>query len=145
MGIKERILKPRGEFWLYENGKLIRHTNNLVVDTGIAFILDRLIDASAETINWWAIGQGTTVPAAGDIDLESESVTGRIAIITRSRASNIITITGQAGSSTYNEVWSEMGLFFNSTGSSKIFSRLVFDPYSKVVGTTIDWIWKISL
>lgn len=144
MGMSEIILRPKGELFLYSNGKLIRHKKNLVVNLGIYLILDLLIGDSSSTIGYWNIGSGLTLPSAGDTDLESGNAT-RTAISSVSRSNNLITLTGQAGTTTYNQVWSEFGLFFASVAANSLFSRVVFDPYTKVAGSTIDWIYKISL
>lgn len=140
----DKIIRPKGYVELYKDGVKIKEFSNLVVDTGIYFLLDRLI-SSGDLIGYWNIGDGLTPASSSDTELINPSLEGRSAILTATRTNNVITITGQAGGSNYNQVWGEMGLFFHVSNSNSLFSRTVFEPYTKISGEVIDFIWKISI
>ena len=50
-----------------------REVNNLVVDTGLAFIASRMKDATATAMSHMGIGTGTSAAASGDTTLGTEA------------------------------------------------------------------------
>ena len=148
--MKDIIPSIKGELTIYKNGKIIRQQNNLVVNIGIYRELDLLIGAvpgmSSTTgpIQYWNIGNGVAVAQVTDIELNSPVVGNRQPILAATRSNNIITITGTAGGTILNQIWSEFGLFYSINAGSSLFSRVVFDPYSKVLGEVLDWSYKLT-
>ena len=55
------------------NVKETRKIENLVVDTGLAFIASRMKDATATAMSHMAIGTGTTAAASGNTALGTEA------------------------------------------------------------------------
>jgi len=147
MGMKKDCIylpKFQGVLTLSKNGEILRQEHNLVTNIGKDFVLNSMVEGTADSLNYWSIGDGTTPPSEDDIDLENEATGGRTAATTRVVSERVLTITGQAAGGIYNQIWAEFGFFYGSTGS-KLFSRIVFDPYTKVSGEVIDWSYKIAL
>lgn len=124
---------------------------NLIVSTGKYLVGQMLIDVSGYDtgLTYCAIGTGATAPVVGDTKLTTESA--RLAITSKTRVTNVITLSTffTAAQSTYNI--KEAGIFGHSTASGsadtgQLFSHWLvsFDNSGGTYDITIDYILTIG-
>ena len=140
-------LKLRGDVALVlrdkdGNVKDERHIENLIVDTGLNFICDRMKDDET-AMTHMALGSGSTAAAAGDTalgtqlgsreDLDSSTVT----------ANQIVYVASfEAGDAT--GAVTEAGIFNASSGGTML-CRTVFSVVNKAADDTLSVNWTITL
>lgn len=122
-----------------KDGNLVREEKNLVVNTGLNVIAERLAGVVKGPVSHMGIGTGTTAPAANDIGLE-------IPKAARLSASSVVVTAGQVvitatfAGTTYAASITEAALF-NAATLGEMISRVTFAPY--VLGSsdalTITW------
>lgn len=132
-------MKVCGELKFYKNGVLVREEKNLVVDTGLNVIANRLIGVSKNPITHMAIGTGTTAANAADISLEIPKA-ARIPASSITAVNGVVTVIATFTGATHAGSITEAGLF-NALTLGELVSRVVFAPY--VLGSsdalTITW------
>ena len=102
---------------------------NLIATVGKGLVGDMLIDTSGfdTGLTWQAIGTSTTAPAVGDTQLTAEAA--RLAITSRTRNGNVITLSTffTAAQCTYN--FKEAAIFGHSTANATPNSGIIFSHY----------------
>lgn len=117
-------------------------TANLIVTVGKDLMLDRLFGlASAVALTSVGVGTDSTAAAVGQIKL-NPTVTGSVLLQTAdggtARAAEVVTITSTFGTGVANFSWNEWGLFNgNVNGTSVMFDRTVFGPFTKTSAVSI--------
>ena len=140
-------LKLRGDVALVlrdkdGNVKDERNIKNLIVNTGLNFICDRMKnDETAMT--HMALGSGSTAAAAGDTSLGSQ-LGSREALDSDTVSSNTITYTSsfEAGDATGSVT--EAGIF-NAASGGTMLCRTVFAVVNKGADDSLSVTWTITL
>jgi hypothetical protein len=140
-------LKLRGDVALVlrdkdGNIKDERLIENLIVDTGLNFICDRMKDDET-AMTHMALGSGSTAAAAGDTTLGSQL--GSREVLDSSTVTNnqIVYVSSfEAGDAT--GAVTEAGIFNASTGGTML-CRTVFSVVNKASDDTLTVNWTITL
>lgn len=140
-------LKLRGDVALvlrdkHGNVKDERNIKNLIVNTGLNFICDRMKnDETAMT--HMALGSGSTAAAAGDTTLGSQ-LGSREALDSDTVSANTITYTSsfEAGDATGSVT--EAGIF-NAASGGTMLCRTVFAVVNKGADDSLSVTWTITL
>ncbi len=125
------------------NVKERRKEKNLLVNTGLNAILDRLVGTSEAVMSHMALGSGTTAAAAGDTDLQTllgsrEALDGS----TVTAANVVYTCTFEAGDATGTVT--EAGIF-NAATSGTMLCRSVFSAVTKGASDSLNVTWTITV
>ena len=125
------------------NVKDERKINNLVVNSGLAYICSRMAGSSPGLMTHMGAGSGTTAVAAGQTDLVS-ILGSREALDSTSASANAITFqcTWEAGKST--GAITESGIFNASSGSTML-ARVTFGVVNKAASDTLSITHTITL
>lgn len=128
------------------NVKDSREVKNLVVNSGLAYIISRMAGASKDVMSHMALGSGTSAAAAGDTDLGS-LLGAREALdsstIAGSNNEKIIYVSGfEAGDAT--GAVTEAGIF-NAASGGDMLCRTVFGVVNKAADDTMTVTWTITL
>lgn len=140
-------LKLRGDVALVlrdkdGNVKDERNIKNLIVDSGLNFICDRMKnDETAMT--HMALGSGSTAAAAGDTSLGSQ-LGSREALDSDTVSSNTITYTASFESGDATGSVTEAGIFNASSGGTML-CRTVFAVVNKGADDSLSVTWTITL
>ena len=140
-------LKLRGDVALVlrdkdGNIKDERLIENLIVDTGLNFICDRMKDDET-AMTHMALGSGSTAAAAGDTTLGSQL--GSREVLDSSTVTNnqIVYVSSfEAGDAT--GAVTEAGIFNASSGGTML-CRTVFSVVNKAADDTLSVNWTITL
>lgn len=125
--------------------RLIR---NLVVNTGLYHIADRLQDAPVDeaAMGWAAIGTNNTAATAVDNALLAE--VGRVALTSKIQGTggnaNQLTYSATVPAGTGTGTIVEAGLF-NAISGGVMLARSIFAPIVKGSGDAIDISWVLTL
>ena len=144
--IKE-ALKLRGDVALVlrdkdGNVKDERKIENLIVDTGLNFICDRMKDDET-AMTHMALGSGSTAAAAGDTTLGSQLGSREDLDSSTVTANQIVYVASfEAGDAT--GAVTEAGIFNASTGGTML-CRTVFSVVNKAADDTLTVNWTITL
>ena len=123
-------------------GELVREEKNLVVNTGLNVIAERLAGVAKTPVSHMAIGTGTTAASATDIALEIQKAT-RLAATSVVVTANAIVITAVFPGSTHAGAITEAGLF-NAATLGDLISRVVFAPYNLGASDALTITWTIT-
>ena len=140
-------LKLRGDVALVlrdkkGNVKEERTIKNLIVDTGLNFICDRMKnDETAMT--HMALGSGSTAAAAGDTTLGSQ-LGSREALDSSTVTNNEIVYVASFEAGDATGAVTEAGIFNASTGGTML-CRTVFSVVNKAADDTLSVTWSIQL
>lgn len=123
-----------------------REIHNLVVNTGLAYIISRMVGTAKAVMSHMALGSGTTAAAAGDTALESQ-LGSRVALdsttISGSNNEKVVYVcTFAAGSGT--GAVTEAGIF-NASTAGDMLCRTVFAVVNKAADDTMEITWTITL
>jgi hypothetical protein len=123
-----------------------RLVDNLVVNTGLAFIISRMVGTTKGVMSHMALGSGATAAAAGDTTLGSQ-LGSRVALdsstISGSNSEKVIYVcTFGAGAGT--GAVTEAGIF-NAGTSGDMLCRTVFSVVNKGADDTMVVTWTITL
>ena len=140
-------LKLRGEVALVlrdKNGnvKEERTIKNLIVDTGLNFICDRMKDDET-AMTHMALGSGSTAAAAGDTSLGSQ-LGSREALDSSTVTNNQIVYVSSFEAGDATGAVTEAGIF-NATSSGTMLCRTVFSVVNKAADDTLTVNWTITL
>jgi len=135
-------LKVTGNLKFYKNGELVREEKNLVVNTGLNVIAERLAGVVKAAVSHMAIGTGTTAANAADIGLEILKV-ARIPATSVVVTAGAIVITATFLGSIYAAAITEAGLF-NHLTTGELISRVVFAPYTLGSSDALTITWTIT-
>jgi hypothetical protein len=140
-------LKLRGDVALVlrdKNGnvKEERKINNLIVNTGLNFICDRMKNDET-AMSHMALGSGSTAAAASDTTLGSQ-LGSREALDSDTVSSNTITYTSSFEAGDATGAVTEAGIF-NATSGGTMLCRTVFAVVNKSADDSLSVSWQISL
>jgi hypothetical protein len=120
-----------------------RTVDNLVVDTGLAFIASRMKDATATAMTHMAVGTGTTSPTGSDTDLVALAGSREALDHTTVTGSQIEYICGFESSESTGTI-TEAGIF-NAASGGTMLCRVVFSAIEKGADDSLSINWKITL
>jgi hypothetical protein len=115
---------------------------NLVVTSGLGFIVSRMKDATASVMTHMAIGSGVTAEALGQTALVTEL--GRVALTNTTIAANVITYTATFPAGTGTGAVTEAGIF-NASSSGTMLSRRVFGVINKASTDSLAVTWTVTV
>ena len=127
-------LKLKGELQVVINkadGSVETHDfKNLVVNTGLNFIVSRMKDATATAMTHMELGTGTTAAACADTTLGAAISGSRTALTSTTVSSNTITYVASFAAGTGTGAVTEAGIF-NASSAGTLLCRTVF-PVVKI-------------
>lgn len=123
-----------------------REIQNLIVNVGKNGITDQL--TASPTISkptHMAIGTGTTAAAAGDTTLQTETASTRVALTSKTRSTNVLTLVGDWAAGVGTVAVTEAAVF-DAASAGNMYSRAVFSAINKGASDTlkITWTWTIG-
>lgn len=116
--------------------------HNLVVNTGLNFIVSRMKDATATAMSHMAIGSGSTAAAPGDTTLGGEL--GRVALTSTTVTSNTIQYVASFGAGVGTGAVTEAGIL-NASTSGTMLCRTVFGLVTKGAGDSMTITWTVTI
>jgi hypothetical protein len=122
-----------------------RHVKNLLVATGLAFMISRMKDTSKAVMSHMGVGAGATAPAADQTGLIS-ALGARVSLTATTIAGTnnekiVYTATFGAGIST--GAITEAGIFNALTGGDML-NRVVFAVVNKGADDTLGVTWTVT-
>lgn len=124
-----------------------KEEHNLVVTTGLSYLISRAKDATATAMSHLALGTGTTAAAATQTALVGEVV--RVALTSTTQVTTTVTndsiqyvASFPAGSGT--AALTEAGIF-NAASGGTMMARTVFAVINKGALDTLTITWKITI
>jgi hypothetical protein len=143
---QNEILKLKGELRVVlnkEDGTSQQFDHlNLVVDTGLNFIVSRMEGTSDAVMSHMAIGAGTDAAAAGNTVLGSEL--GRVALTSTTVSTNTITYVATFPAGTGTGAVTEAGIF-NASSAGTLLCRTVFPVVNKQSGDSMTITWTVTV
>jgi hypothetical protein len=124
------------------NVKDQRKVNNLVVDTGLAYIADRMADAAESAMSHMAVGTGSTAAASGDTALETEA--GRVALTSTTQTNEDVVYVATFSAGTATGALTEAGIL-NAASGGTLLCRTVFSTVNKGVSDSLQITWTVSM
>lgn len=128
------------------NIKEDKTVNNLVVNTGLAFIISRMVGTTKGVMSYMGVGSGASAAAAGNTDLGSILGSRKVldsATIAGSNNEKVVYITTfSAGEGT--GAITEAGIF-NASTAGDMLCRTVFAVVNKAAADTMVITWTITL
>ena len=124
------------------NVKETRELENLVVDTGLAFIASRMKDASATAMSHMAIGTGTTAAASGNTALGTEAA--RVALTSTTVTSNAVAYVCSFAAGTGTGAITEAGIL-NAASGGTLLCRTVFSVVNKGASDSMTITWTVTI
>jgi len=121
-----------------------RDLKNLVVDTGLNFIVKRMKDAVTDVMSHMSLGTGTTAAAAADTTLETEIAGSRVVLTSTTVVANAITYIASFAAGVGTGAVTESGIFNNITGGTML-CRTVFPVVNKQAGDSMTVTWTITV
>lgn len=141
-------LKLKGELQVVLNkadGSQETHDfKNLVVDTGLNFIVERMKEDVVTAMTHMELGEGTTAAAAGDTTLESAIAGSRTGLTSTTVATNTITYIATFAAGTGTGAVTEAGLF-NAASGGTMLCRTVFPVVNKQAGDSMTVTWVVTV
>ena len=121
--------------------------HNLVVDSGLAYIVSRMQGTASSVMSHMAVGTGTTAAADAQTALVTESA--RVAltsttIVTTSVTDDSIQYVATFNPGTGSAALTEAGLF-NAASAGTMLARTVFPVINKGELDTLTITWKITV
>lgn len=143
---QQEILKLKGELRVVLNKEdgtteQFDHTN-LVVDTGLNFIVERMASADDSVMSHMAIGEDNTAAAAEDTTLGNEA--GRVALTSTTVSTNTVTYVATFGAGTGTGAITEAGIL-NASSSGTLLCRTVFPVVNKQSGDSMTITWTVTV
>lgn len=120
-----------------------RHEKNLVVATGLNFIVSRMSGTSASVMSHMGIGSGSTGALTTDTDLES-ILGAREALDSTTVTDNTITYISSFEAGEGTGAVTEAGIFNASTAGTML-CRTTFSVVNKGADDTLQITWVITL
>jgi ATP-dependent protease HslVU (ClpYQ) peptidase subunit len=115
---------------------------NLVVNTGLNYIVSRMKDTTATAMSHMAIGSGSTAAAAGNTALGTEL--GRVALTSTTVSTNTIQYVASFPAGTGTGTVYEAGILNASSGGT-LLCRTVFGIVTKDAGDSLAITWTITV
>ena len=124
------------------NVKETRELENLVVDTGLAFIASRMKDATATAMSHMAIGTGTSAAASGNTTLGTEAA--RVALTSTTVTSNAVAYVCSFAAGTGTGAITEAGILNGASGGT-LLCRTVFSVVNKGASDSMSITWTVTI
>ena len=125
------------------NIKDSRQVDNLVVTSGVTYILSRMKDTTYAAMSHMAVGSSTTAAAANQTDLIA-LIGSRVALTsTTPSASNIVYAASFAAGVSTGAI-TEAGIF-NAATVGTMLCRTAFSVINKGAGDSMNITWTITL
>jgi hypothetical protein len=121
-----------------------REFKNLVVTTGLNFIVSRMKDATATAMSHMELGTGATAAAAGDTTLGAAIASSRTALTSTTVSTNTITYVASFAAGTGTGAVTESGIF-NASSAGTMLCRTVFPVVNKQSGDSMTVTWTITV
>lgn len=142
------ILKAKGDVSIVmtrEDGSVENiDIHNLVVNTGLNYIVSRMKDTSATAMSHMELGTGTTAAAAADTALQTAISGSRVALTSTTVSSNTITYVASFPAGTGTGAVTEAGIF-NAASAGTMACRTVFPVVNKQAGDSMTVTWTITV
>ena len=119
-----------------------REVNNLVVDTGLAFIASRMKDATATAMSHMGIGTGTSAAASSDTTLGTEAA--RVALTSTTVTSNAVAYVASFAAGTGTGAITEAGILNGASGGT-LLCRTVFSVVNKAASDSMTITWTVTI
>jgi hypothetical protein len=129
------LIKPSGQTTVFD-------VENLVVSTGLAYIISRMKEATVSVMSNIAVGEGIEIPVSTDSALELEI--GRSSISSTVAVSNSIVYAVTFAPGVATGAITEAGIFNNATAGTML-CRTVFPVINKQVADTMSITWTVTL
>lgn len=117
---------------------------NLVVNTGLNYIVSRMKDATATAMSHMELGTGTTAAAAADTALGTAISGSRTALTSTTVSSNTITYVASFDAGTGTGAVTEAGIF-NASSAGTMLCRTVFPVVNKQAGDSMTVTWTVTV
>lgn len=117
---------------------------NLVVDTGLNFIVKRMKDTTADVMSHMSLGTGTTAAAAADTTLQTELAGSRVGLTSTTVTANQITYIASFAAGVGTGAVTEAGIFNNTSGGTML-CRTVFPVVNKQSGDSMTVTWTVTV
>ena len=126
-------------------GQLVekRKIPNLVVTSGKALMISRLLGTTDGVMTHMGVGTGVTSPVVGNTALET-ALGARIALTSATQTSNSVTYVGTFGAGVSTGAITEAGIF-NALTSGTMLCRTVFPVVNKAAGDSIVITWNVTI
>ena len=118
--------------------------DNLVVDAGLAQIVDLMIGTDTSSFTHCRVGSGTNTPAAGNTDMQTIIGSG-VTVTNRYRSGSVAYFDTFFSTSSNNGSWEETGIANASTGSDLLCRRKFSSTFTKTSSNTALVAWSITL
>lgn len=139
-------LKAKGEVSIVinrEDGSVDKiDINNLVVTTGLGYIVSRMKDTTYGAMSHMAIGSGSVAAAGGDTALGTEL--GRVALTSTTVSANSVQYVASFPAGTGTGSVQEAGIFNNASGGTML-CRTVFGLVTKAAGDSMTITWTVTV
>ena len=121
-----------------------RLEENLVVSTGLNFIVSRMKDATASVMSNMSLGEGSTAATLADTALQTEIAGSSVALSSTVASANTITYSATFGTDVGTGAVTEAGIFNSSTAGTML-CRTVFPVVNKQAADSMSITWTITL
>lgn len=141
-------LKAKGEVSIVlnrEDGSVENiDINNLVVSTGLNFIVSRMKDTTLNAMSHMELGTGTTAAANADTTLGTAISGSRQALGSTSVSGNQITYVASFPAGVGTGAVTEAGIF-NASSAGVMACRTVFPVVNKQAGDSMTVTWTVTV
>jgi len=132
-----------------ENGNIKQQQeNNLVVNTGLAYIASRIKDATAGVMTHMGVGTGSVAAAAADTALGTalgaRVVLDSTTVVTTTATNDSVQFVATFGAGVSTGAITEAGIFNALTGGTML-CRTVFAVINKGALDTLVITWKVTV
>jgi hypothetical protein len=117
---------------------------NLVVDTGLDFIADRMEGVGTNVMSHMEVGTGGTAAASGDTTLETAVGSSRTALTSTTVTNNTVEYVCTFAAGTGTGALVEAGIF-NAGASGDMLCRTVFSVINKGANDSMTITWTITI
>ena len=117
---------------------------NLVVNTGLNYIVSRMKDTTATAMSHMEVGTGTTAAAAADTALGTAIAGSRTALTSTTVSSNTITYVASFAAGVGTGAVTEAGIF-NASSAGTMLCRTVFPVVNKQAGDSMTVTWTVTV
>lgn len=117
---------------------------NLVVNTGLNYIVSRMKDTAATAMSHMELGTGTTAANAADTALGTAISGSRTALTSTTVSSNTITYVASFAAGTGTGAVTESGIF-NASSAGTMLCRTVFPVVNKQAGDSMTVTWTVTV
>ena len=142
------ILKAKGDVSIVlnrEDGSVENiDIHNLVVSTGLNYIVSRMKDTTANAMSHMELGTGNTAANAADTALGTAISGSRTALTSTTVSSNTITYVASFAAGTGTGAVTEAGIF-NASSAGTMLCRTVFPVVNKQSGDSMTVTWTVTV